>query len=117
MKEQILITIALQAFRLVAARTKTKIDDRIADALDRSVTVLLTRPQLDAWAVAHTLLAAARWYAEQTARTGDDKLVGEFQAVADALEQVIGSEVLAAQIRDVVVPWPFLDAPGKPANP
>jgi len=108
----VLIQIALQAFRLVAARTKSKLDDQIAEGLDRSLNVLLSRPQIDAWAIANMLLATARYYAETTARTGDDKLAAEFQAVAAALEPVIGNEVWAAQLRDVVIDWPYLDAPG-----
>lgn len=107
-----LILIALSTFRLVAARSKTKIDDQIASALDATVTVLLTRPKLDPWAIAHSVLAAARWYAEQTAKTGDEQLVAEFQAVATALEGVIGNPLLADQLRDVQIDWPFLAAPG-----
>ena len=109
-----ILIVAISTFRLVAAATKTPKDDQIADALQSIVGVLLSRPLVDAWAVAHTVLAAARYYAERTARTGDDKLVAEFQAVAAALEQVIGSEVMAAQLRDVPVPWAYLDAPGQP---
>lgn len=111
-----ILIIAVSAFRLTAAATKTKVDDAIAEALSSTVAVLLSRPQIDAWAVAHALLAAAKFYADQTARTGDDKLLAEFQAVAAALEQVIGTPVLAAQLQDVLVPWDYLDAPGQPRS-
>lgn len=109
-----ILTVALAAFRIAVLATKTKIDDQIAAALDAVMGALLARPTIDGWAIANTLLLSARIYAEHTARTGDDLLVGEFQKVAAALEGVIGNEVTAAQIRDVEIPWPYLDAPGVP---
>ena len=54
-----ILIVAISAFRLTAAATKTKVDDAIADALGSTVAVLLARPHIDAWAVAHALLAAA----------------------------------------------------------
>ncbi len=117
MKKEIIILLALQALKQVAVLTKTTKDDQVAEIAERMIGVML-QGKLPVWTGILWALEVAKFFAARSARTGDDKLVGEFSNVVKALEGVVGKEVFRPQYADIelVVDWPFLSAPGVPAG-
>jgi len=115
MTKELIILLALQALKQVALLTKTTKDDLVAEIAERMIGVML-QGKMPVWTAINWALEMARFFAERSAKTGDDKRVAEFTAVAAALEKVVGQDVWHEQYAEkgYVVDWPFLAAPGLP---
>lgn len=102
-----IVAVTIEALKLVAERTRNTLDDHIAQVASIIIASLARGAgKATPWQVAYAALDAWKFVSTLTQWTGDEKLASEFGDVAKALESVVGSDVVKAQMSELAKLWP-----------